>query len=115
MKIKLLLLLSATLSLGYLSAQADDAIEPPVPVRTVPPKYPDAMRRDGASGVVTVSCTIDEKGNVVEPKVEKATNTAFSEPALEALKKWKFKPARKGGAAVPIHVSFPIQFNMAND
>jgi len=115
MKTLRILFVSAALLLGTKTALADESVEPPVPVRTVPPKYPDAMRREGASGVVTVSCTIDEKGNVQDAKVEKASNTAFSEPALDALKKWKFKPARKGGNAVPIHVSFPIQFNMAND
>lgn len=115
MKTKLLFLLSATLVFGSLVARADDAVEPPVPVRTVPPKYPESMRRDGTSGVVTVSCTIDEKGNVVEPKVEKTTNALFAEPALEALRKWKFKPAKKAGNAVSIHVSFPIQFTINND
>lgn len=115
MKTKLILVLTGTLAFGSLAARADDAVEPPVPVRTVAPHYPESMRRDGSSGVVTVSCTIDEKGNVTDPKVEKATNVVFSEPALEALRKWKFKPAKKAGNAVPIHVVFPIQFQINND
>ena len=115
MKTRNLLLVLAALALGSLMARADEALEPPVPVRTVAPKYPEAMRRDGASGVVTVSCTIDEMGNVQEPKVEKASNTVFCEPALEALRKWKFKPAKRGGSAVAIHVTFPIKFNISND
>jgi protein TonB len=115
MKTKTLLLLLAVMPLSSLAVRADDAIEPPVPVRTVAPKYPDSMRRDGSSGVVTVSCIIDEKGNVQEAKVEKASNAVFAEPALEALRKWKFKPATKAGNAVPIHVKFPIQFSISND
>ncbi|HEY4299538.1 MAG TPA: energy transducer TonB [Candidatus Didemnitutus sp.] len=115
MKTKLILLLSGTLAFGAMSARADDAVEAPVPVRTVAPRYPDDMRRDRASGVVTVSCTIDEKGNVTDPKVEKATNVAFSQPALDALRKWKFKPAKKGGNAIPIHVILPIQFTINSD
>jgi protein TonB len=115
MKTNPLLILAAGLALVAMTARADDSIEPPVPVRTVAPKYPESMRRDGSSGVVTVSCTIDEKGNVQEPKVEKASNTVFAEPALEALRKWKFKPATKGGTAVAIHVSFPIQFSISSD
>ncbi|HET7535230.1 MAG TPA: energy transducer TonB [Candidatus Didemnitutus sp.] len=88
-------------------------MEPPVPVRTVAPKYPADMRRDGTSGVVTVSCLIDEKGNVQEPKVEKASNDAFSQPALDAVRKWKFKPAKKAGEAIALRVSIPIQFNVS--
>jgi len=34
---------------------------------------------------------------------------------LEALSHWKFKPAKKAGMAVPIKVSFPIQFKMDQD
>jgi protein TonB len=87
-------------------------MEPPVPVRTVAPKFPEEMRRNGSAGLVTVSCLIDEKGNVTEPKVLKSSNDAFSEPALEALKKWKFKPAKKDGAAVAIRVNIPVQFTV---
>jgi len=84
--------------------------EPPVPVRTVAPDYPDELRRDGVSGVVMVKCTIDEKGNVTEPEVEKSSNPAFEKPALAALKKWKFKPAKSDGTPVAIKVSIPIKF-----
>lgn len=84
--------------------------EPPVPVRTVPPDYPNELRRDGVSGIVTVKCTIDAQGNVQDPEVEKSTNGAFDKPALTALKKWKFKPAKQDGSPVSIKVSIPIKF-----
>jgi protein TonB len=114
MKTKILSLLVLVISLGMTSVSllAADGTEPPVPVRTVAPKYPDEMKRIGTSGLVTVSCMIDEKGNVTEPKIVKASNDAFSEPAIEALKKWKFKPAKKDGEAIAIRVNIPVQFNV---
>ncbi len=114
MKTKLLPLIVFITALGAmpLSLLAADGMEPPVPVRTVAPKFPDEMRRSGSSGVVTVSVLIDEKGNVTEPKIVKASNDAFSEPALEALKRWKFKPAKKDGEAVAIRVNIPVQFTV---
>jgi len=108
-------LLLAALVLSPLTSRAEEGTEPPVPVRTVRPEYPDELRRAAISGVVTVSCTIDEKGNVVDPKVVKTSNPAFSNPAIEALTHWKFKPAKKAGNAVAIKVSFPIQFKMDQD
>jgi len=93
-------------------ATGAEGTEPPVPVRTVAPKFPEEMRRNGSAGLVTVSCLIDEKGNVTDPKVVKSSNDAFSEPALDALKKWKFKPAKKNGEAVAIRVSIPVQFTV---
>lgn len=91
-------------------AQADTKTEPPVPVRTVPPEYPAEMRTQKASGVVTVNCLVDEKGNVSESRVEKSTNEAFDQAALEAVKRWKFKPARQDGNPVSIRVSIPVRF-----
>lgn len=84
--------------------------EPPVPVRTVAPDYPDELRREGVSGLVMVKCSIDEQGNVTETTVEKSSNAAFEKPAIAAVKKWKFKPAKQDGAPVAIKVSIPIKF-----
>ncbi len=110
MKTKLLTLFIVALVFVRIPAFAADGVEPPVPVRTVPPVFPEEMRRDGVSGVVTVSILIDEKGNVTEPKVVKASHEAFSQPALDALSKWKFKPAKQAGEAVAMRVNIPIQF-----
>jgi len=110
MKTKILILFIVALVFVRLPALAADGVEPPVPVRTVPPVFPEELRRDGVSGVVTVSILIDEKGNVTEPKVVKTTHEAFSQPAMDALAKWKFKPAKQAGEAVAMRVSIPIQF-----
>lgn len=86
--------------------------EPPVPVRTVPPDYPVEMRRDGVSGVVMVSCVIDEKGDVQEVSVEKSSNVSFNTSAVAAVKKWKFKPAKVDGAPVSKKVTIPLKFTV---
>ena len=111
---QLIFTIAMTLGLGATVARADDALEPPVPVRTVPPKYPAKLKLDGVAGVVSINCVIDEKGNVTEPKVLKTSNEAFSDPALEALAKWKFKPAKRGGTAVSIKITIPIQFTLGD-
>ena len=92
------------------AAFAQSKTEPPVPVRTVPPDYPADLRRDGVSGIVTVKCQIDALGNVTEAEVEKSSNPAFDQPALNAIRKWKFKPARMDGTPTAIRVSIPIKF-----
>ena len=86
------------------------AVEPPVPVRTVAPEFPTEMRAQRVSGLVTVSVQIDESGNVVDSAVEKSSNPAFDPAAVAAVRKWKFKPAKKDGAAVAIRVSIPVKF-----
>lgn len=86
--------------------------ENPVPVRTVAPDFPDEMRRQHLNGIVMVSCQIDPEGHVQDPKVVKTTNDAFSEPAMAAVKKWKFKPAHRDGVAVAIRVTIPLKFTV---
>lgn len=96
-----------------LSASAPLALrakEAPVPVRTVTPEYPAEMRRTGASGLVIINCLVDERGAVSDPKVEKSSNAVFERPALDAVQKWKFKPATENGSAVPTRINIPIKF-----
>lgn len=89
--------------LVFLSAACFTAAEefetpdnPPVPVRTPPPRYPDQLKRDGISGMVVVTVVIDEDGKVADVSVRKSTHAEFEEPALDAVKNWRFKPAKKG-------------------
>jgi protein TonB len=91
-------------------AFAQSKIDPPVPVRTVAPEYPVELKRDGVMGVVVVTCTVDEQGNVIDPAIEKSSNNGFDKPAIEAVKKWKFKPASQNGSPVAKKVSIPIKF-----
>mgnify|MGYP000940576559 CR=1 FL=1 len=84
--------------------------EPPVPVRTVAPDYPRELREQKVSGVVMVKCTIDEQGNVSETEVAKSSNEGFDKFAVDALKKWKFKPAKQDGAPVAMTVTIPVKF-----
>ncbi len=84
--------------------------EPPVPVRTVAPEYPRDLRNQGVSGVVMVKCTIDEQGNVSVTEVSKSSNEGFDKFALDALKKWKFKPGKQDGAPIAMTVTIPVKF-----
>lgn len=95
------------------SARADKT--PPVVVRAVPPEFPYELRRSGVSGIVLVNCLIDDSGSVQDMKVEKSSNDAFVQPAMNALKKWKFKPAQENGSNISVRVSIPIKFTIHDD
>lgn len=99
------------LSLRAEIAGGNDFDERPVPVKAVAPIYPPDMRRAGASGLVNVVVLIDERGDVVAREIAKSTRREFEQPALDAVKKWKFKPAKKSGSAVKARMVLPIQFS----
>ena len=85
---------------------------PPVPVRTPPPQYPPELKREGMAGIVTVAIVVDEKGVVTSASINKSTNPAFEEPSLDAVKRWKFKPATKDKQAIPSKVIVPLHFTV---
>ena len=92
------------------SLRAEPKLEPPVVVRTFVPVYPDDLRREGVTGVVMISCVVDVHGNVTDLAVARTTNPAFNDAALEAMKKWKFKPAVLDGVPVARKVVIPLKF-----
>jgi protein TonB len=115
--LKRLLLLVILVYLPQLQLTADDTIYTkvdvnPVPVKTPPPEYPDAMKRAGTSGVAAVSIVVDENGAVISCTVAKSSHSEFEAPAVTAVKKWKFKPAQKDGVPVKIKLTVPIRFNL---
>ena len=110
--------LFAVLALNLaLCAQDADGVytkvdENPAPIKTAKPEYPLDLKRDGVSGLAAVSCVIDETGNVISCKVTKSSNPGFEKPALDAIAKWKFKPAKKDGKEVKVKVTIPFRFNL---
>ncbi len=114
---KFLLIAGLLAALSSAQLLADDTIytqvdEKPVPVKTPPPRYPDTLRRDGVAGMCAISIVIDEKGTVVQSTVAKSTHPEFEKPALEAVERWKFKPAKKDGNAVKVKVTVPLRFSV---
>ncbi|HEU5077881.1 MAG TPA: energy transducer TonB [Opitutaceae bacterium] len=105
------LILAAFSAFALTAARADEAMVRPVPVKTPPPVYPAQMRQDGIAGTVTVKIVVDESGNVAECSVSKSTRAEFEQPALEAIKRWKFKPASKDGTPVRSNILVPVQFS----
>jgi len=103
------ILFSALLCLASVSTLSA-ARENPVPVRTVAPDYPREMKANRVSGLVMVKCTIDEQGNVAGTDIVKSSNEQFDRFATDALKKWKFKPAREDGTPISVQVTIPIKF-----
>lgn len=108
-----LLFLFSGLALAPLGSRANpkaDFDEPPMPVKSVAPAYPAALREAQVTGIVTLTVTISETGEVVERTVAKSTRAEFEAPALDAMGKWKFRPARKAGENVQSKVNIPIKF-----
>lgn len=77
------------------------------------PSYPPLARRMGEEGRVMLRVYVEASG--LPSKVEIRTSSGserLDQAALEAVKRWKFVPAKQGDKAVPAHVVVPISFNL---
>jgi protein TonB len=86
----------------------------PEAVSQVPPVYPRALQRARIEGQVTLVFILNEEGRVEDPRIERSTRPEFEAPALEAIRKWRFKPGYKDGQPVRSFIRIPMKFQLTS-
>jgi periplasmic protein TonB len=81
-------------------------------VNSEKPEYPFAARRLGKEGRVLLEVFLDDRGKIVKVDVREATDQTFAQSAVDAVRKWKFLPAKRGGSAVASRSILPIRFGL---
>ncbi|MBN8245997.1 MAG: energy transducer TonB [Verrucomicrobia bacterium] len=84
--------------------------ERPQAVARTDPAYPNEMRKARVEGAVTLALVVDESGRVEEARIEKSSHPDFEKPALEAIRKWRFRPGMKDGQAVRAYLMQTFRF-----
>jgi protein TonB len=97
--------LDAIFSIGDLDQKAR-------PIFQASPNYPYELRQKKVTGEVYLIFVVDDLGRVQHPKVEKSTHQQFEQPALDAVKQWKFEPAVRSGKKVASKLRIPIRFQL---
>lgn len=77
-----------------------------------PPIYPASLRRSGRAGEVSIGFVVDTNGNVLDPYVISASDEDLATPALQAIRRWKFRPGRRNGRFVSTRMSEAIAFQL---
>ena len=76
------------------------------------PVYPEMAKKAGIEGQVFIQALIDETGHVTEAKVLRSTNPVFEAPAMEAARKFLFKPGYQRDKPVKVLVVIPFTFKL---
>jgi TonB family protein len=86
--------------------------EQPKIMKSFDPIYPVHAQRFGKEGVVTVNALINEAGTVIEVGILKGLkdDMGLEKAATDAVKKWKFQPAKKDGVNVKVWKPIVITF-----
>ena len=86
----------------------------PLPISRPAPRYPQQAQRSGIQGAVQVRATVAPDGSVERMELARSSgNRHLDRAAMEAVRRWRFDPATRGGQPISADVVIPIEFNMA--
>jgi protein TonB len=85
---------------------------PPVLVYKTEPEYSDEARKVKWQGTVIVLIEIDERGEVRRARVAEGAGMGLDERAVEAVRRWRFKPALRDGKPVPAPARVEVSFHL---
>ena len=89
------------------------SVSAPVALNSVEAEFSDEARRAKYQGVCLISLIVDAQGNPQNPRVIRALGMGLDEKALEAVRKYKFKPALKDGRTpVPVMITVEVNFRL---
>ena len=75
------------------------------------PAYPSYSRRMKERGTVFVLVQVSAEGSALQVTLHQSSGyDRLDEAALQAIKQWRFVPAKRGTTPVPASVVVPIQF-----
>lgn len=83
---------------------------PPVIVRSDPAPYTESARDKGVEGIVVLMVLVRRDGSIGGISVSKSLEESLDQSALQAVRKWEFQPATRGGQAVNVVIEVPIEF-----
>jgi TonB family protein len=89
-----------------------DGASLPVCVFCPSPDYTDLARTAKYRGTVELSLIVTKDGAVSSVMVLKGAPFALTQKAIDAVQKWKFKPAKFHGQSVPVRVPVDIEFQL---
>ncbi len=91
-----------------------DGVSSPVPIRSQDPAYTQAAMAAKIQGDVHLEGVVEPSGILDKIRVSKSLDTVngLDQAAIDAAKKWLFKPGMKDGKAVPVHVQMILEFKL---
>ena len=86
---------------------------PPTGGYQVRPSYPSSARRLGAQGTTMLRVHVLDDGRVGDVDIEEsAGHRDLDQAAADAVRRWRFEPARRGDEAVAMWVRVPVEFRL---
>ena len=85
-------------------------IRPPTLRRSVAPTYPEIAKKARIQGSVILEIIVDRHGRVADARVLRGVPLGCSEAALEAVRTWRYRPARRDNRPVTVYLTVVVPF-----
>jgi TonB family protein len=88
-----------------------EGITPPKVTHQVSPKPDSGAQGFRISGVVLIGLVVSSHGLPVNVHVVRSVDKDIDESAMDAVRQWRFEPARKGDKPVAVRLTIEIRFH----
>jgi len=94
--------------------QFTEVDEMPTPTKTAMPVYPESAKKANIQGTVWLSVLVGADGTTKDAVVKKNNSGSkdLATAAIDAAKKYTFKPAMKDNKPVEVWVEIPFKFKL---
>jgi periplasmic protein TonB len=87
-------------------------VSAPRALSTPDPEYSDEARKARYQGTVVLWLIVDQNGHPQNVRVSRSLGMGLDQKALEAVRQWKFEPARKDGRPVAVQINVEVNFKL---
>ena len=87
-------------------------IAAPSLVREVKPQYTEEARRLGVEGDVVLEIVVRSDGSVGQVSIVQRLGSGLDQRAVDAVRQWRFSPARRHGTPVDVLVEVAVEFKL---
>jgi TonB family protein len=92
--------------------KAAGRLSPPTVLKSVVPKFSEEARRAKYQGVCLISLIVDAHGMPQNVHVTRGLGMGLDEKAIEAVSRFRFKPAMKDGRPVASYATIEVNFRL---
>jgi TonB family protein len=87
-------------------------IEPPRLLREIRADYTEEARRRGVQGEVLLEIVVRRDGSVGDVRLMQGLGYGLDRQAIDAVRQWRFAPARRFGSPVDVLVEVAVEFRL---
>jgi protein TonB len=76
------------------------------------PEYSEEARKAKYQGTVVLWLVVAPDGHPQQIRVQRSLGMGLDEKAMEAVRQWRFEPAKKDGQPVPVMINVEVNFRL---